>query len=949
MPEMSRKHFLFLTLHKILNLTHMKLFRKSAPEENKPNQPTVSLCPEEKTTYLKQELSAEEAARQWFAGQFGTEMPEEITRLFRKIAQAEVQRQKAGEQLLDENALKRLQDAIRLNKTKLRNITQTLEGLQAQKEWYHKFKELNSTQEKFRQAFFESNKNYNAHLREIKELERFEAFEEVIGNYQRIKTKENLLLEVREKGSQHSAQLFEAQNTDKEKQRQAESCAKKLKEDLHHLQIMQRTLQEGYRLLTILELDETNLKDLDIYQTRIERMLATNAQRDNETKEELEECSKQAAREQLLKQNLESHQKMLEKGEAILVRLSFLLSFKVYKEQLQKEIEQTQKKQQEQDEKLYQLFLESKNIDAQINTLHSELQVHQKSIVGMNSYNLQQRAINLKSRQEMLTNATKLWKKIADGYSRVDETGQEIMRMRHHHETLKAQIAQLEPEITGLQTQCEELKYAYTLSKSQDVMQLRNDLQEGVSCSVCGATHHPYHSDTLLEQSQLIGGIKRDFEQTTTNLKNKQDLLNDLKQELATEGGRIEMEHKALDTYKQILQEDVSHWETFVHLDRSFKDCSASTNFEGRRIMLQQLAEKNGLDAEEAQKELDTFNFHQSNINSINEEIARKELGKNSLTVRLNEVNTGCQVIAYRLEQLRQELTHINSQFSELFEETDRMMTLANWYKVWLENPENIRIYIQQHMEQWFNLKTEMSQTANRLTRLQTQQEMLRQQAQTLEKQRNMISEKIEQLHERNELTRNQLHKLFPNGEVEACNKELLDRLQLSEEQQEKVDRQAQEAHAASAYRQGYTQRMTDTVQELEAQIAKERSELDVWIRKYNAAHSPVQFSELEQIFNSATDWNAIRKEIRELKLQNLLAEARVNETRVALAAHQVNAFSQGQETEDRTAALNTEIARLESEQEQIRTHIAGYQAKLDAHELCLQKQTERTASRPTF
>ena len=51
--------------------------------------------------------------------------------------------------------------------------------------------------EKYRQAFFESNKNYSAHLKEIKELERFETFEAVQGNYQRIKAKENVLQFIR--------------------------------------------------------------------------------------------------------------------------------------------------------------------------------------------------------------------------------------------------------------------------------------------------------------------------------------------------------------------------------------------------------------------------------------------------------------------------------------------------------------------------------------------------------------------------------------------------------------------------------------------------------------------------------------------------------------------------------------------------------------------------------
>ena len=157
----------------------MKFFRKSAPEKIEQPDSPVPTVSTDITSTITPNLTPEETARQWFAEKFGTDMPEEVTWTFRQIAQAEAKRQKAGEQVLDPNELKRIQDSIRLYKTKLTNITQTLNGLQAQKEWLHKFKELNATLEKYRQAFFESNKNYSAHLKEIKELERFETFEAV--------------------------------------------------------------------------------------------------------------------------------------------------------------------------------------------------------------------------------------------------------------------------------------------------------------------------------------------------------------------------------------------------------------------------------------------------------------------------------------------------------------------------------------------------------------------------------------------------------------------------------------------------------------------------------------------------------------------------------------------------------------------------------------------------
>ena len=87
-----------------------------------------------------------------------------------------------------------------------------------------------------------------------------------------------------------------------------------------------------------------------------------------------------------------------------------------------------------------------------------------------------------------------------------------------------------------------------------------------------------------------------------------------------------------------------------------------------------------------------------------------------------------------------------------------------------------------------------------------------------------------------------------------------------------------------------------------------------------------------------APQFDKIKTEHYEPAFDVALAEARADEARLALAAHQVNALSQGQDKEDRTAALNTEIARLESEQDNILVQIAGCQAKLEAHETRLRK-----------
>ena len=344
------------------------------------------------------------------------------------------------------------------------------------------------------------------------------------------------------------------------------------------------------------------------------------------------------------------------------------------------------------------------------------------------------------------------------------------------------------------------------------------------------------------------------------------------------------------------------------------------------------------MDAEDAQKELDTFNYHQSNINALNEKIALKEQEKDEIAVRLNEVNTGCQVVAYRVEQLQQSLSRTNGQYSELFEEIDKMMAISNWYKVWTENPENLRIYIQQQMERWFSLKKDMAETKNETIRLQTLQETTDRYIQALCKQRDFINGKIERMSEYRNQIHEQLYKMFREGDVEDYNENGIRHFMFLGRTKGRGPAQSGRNTCPGSP----TPRLQPTYDRHGSGTRNANrpraSELDIWIRKYNALHSPVQFSELEQTFNSTTDWNALRQEIRTLTLQNMLAEARADEARLALAAHQVNALSQGQDKEDRTAALNTEIARLESEQDNILVQIAGCQAKLEAHETGLRK-----------
>lgn len=920
----------------------MKLFQRNTPkntsDEHTPQTPTTTTETVPADTNDTTELTPEEAAKRWFQLHYNTDFPDELKRLFRHWTAIEAKRQKVGEHILDANEQRRIQDGLRLYQTKLTNVNQTLESLQSQKEWLYKFDVLNNNLNKYRQEFFEANKEYNSHLKEIKELEQFESYESILANYEHIKLYKALREKLLSRIYETNTRINDLEHTLSDAKKDFEN-KKKTYTDYQELVLQQQErLANGYRLQANLAMLEDNINELNNILHQNEKLLTPLTQSASEQEVEIQKTIREKNELQIQMQNMDSMQKMIEKGDVIMTKLKFLYAQKNRKEQLRILLEEAIKKQTDQNNKLNKLFTTSKEIDAQINALQSELQVHLKSIVGMNSYMLQQRAMTLKSRKDQLTSAARLWKQITQGYQLIDEKNQKIVRMQLHTENLKYEITPLATEVSGLQKQCEELKYAYTLSKSQDVMQLRKDLREGTNCCVCGATHHPYHSDTLLEQSKLIGEMKSEYDQAANELKNKSKTLEGLQHELAVEEGRLEIAYQALIEFKKIQQEHIANWSNFTSLDRSFNECSPSSNHEARRSMLQQLIEKTEIDAENAQKELDNFNFHQSNINALNEKLSAKEQEKGEIIIHLNEVNTGCQVLAYRVDQLQQAHTRANEHYSALYEEIDKLMCISNWFKIWSEGPENLYIHIQQLMELHANTESKIRENKIKELRQRAEYDLTQNSIKQLQRQRRYLITEIERLSEYRDQDRSQLAKSFINSDIKAYNQKLLDKLILAENEKDTANERYKTILADLQLQKGIHQHQQDQDKELETDIAEENSTIDLWIQTYNSQHSPIQFSEIEHTFLSKRDWNALRQEIRELTLKNRVASARADDARLALAAHQINALSSGTDKENRTAALNAEIAKLEADQQDIQMHIAGLRAQIAAHELSIQK-----------
>ncbi len=846
-------------------------------------------------------------------------------------------RQQRPRELMNAQQLQRTREAKRLAETKRNNLEESIQRLRDQQEWLRKYTQLTLRLKEEKNRLYQLNKEQNLMYREEQDLLRYESFETIQGDFERMLILKKLVEENRREQSGLGLEMESLQHQWEEqlrrmKQRMDEHA--KAATLLHQSQdqIAQAHFLDG-------RMDSLS-KELDM----LKELSAQYAQR----KEAIEQQSEAQAEENELlraelerlragRQSIEMYESMIAHAESILVQLDHLTELRTSLNTYTHKQQERGKKQNELNEQLGRIFKQYQEVEAQLQTLNDELHVHRRDTKGQDSYQLQERAMKLKSRHHMLLSAMSLWNRISTGYTIIEEKRQQLNTFRLKIEHADEGLRKLDSEINLLGRMCHEKEYTYLLSKGQDIIQLRADLHEGTNCPVCGATHHPYHSDTMLEQSKLINEFKTEYELLHAELQSKEALRTDLRLELSEMQGQRKAEEATLLTALQRQEEDVKEWQFFSTLDLSFQDCTSGTNREARMSMIRQLIVNTTKDVEEAQQQLDTFNYRQGRITELLEKISALEQQKNDLSTRLNEVNTGCQVIAGQVDYMQDSIDHANRQFRQQYEALNALMTIPEWFGEWERNNENLKQRILQLSDSWAAVNKNIAHTAedlhqgeNNLAALDAQ---IREAAHTIENlasRRKECANLIEEYRNRHEKAvgpmpaKDFYQQLHSQMTAAAQN--------LSREQDHSVQlRQTIDS------RQGRIDTIAQWNDLINEQHALQRQKLDLWIHNYNAQHPPVQYTELEQIFRHGNDWNALRQRVRTLHTDILLCQSKIEQMQAELTVMQAeNGRVSMQMQEDDAnvqASLISQRTSLEQKLHEITLQIARLDIALEEHE----------------
>jgi DNA repair exonuclease SbcCD ATPase subunit len=835
--------------------------------------------------------------------------------------------------MLNATQLQRVKETKRLAETKLSNIEESLAQLRKQQEWLRRYNKLKLELKQEKVNLFELNKQKASMAEDIRQLERFEMFESIQGTFQRLGILEKLTDQNKRSLSlleRESDEVRQAWTRQEKLQSQMENQRKSAEERLYNIHDQ---IFHAFTLLGSNQAYEEEIGNLAELSEKARQQVSRLESITSEVEQQIDILSEELTRHKAERQSMEMHEKMIRHAERILLQLDYLQDIEEQQQKTKNLQADVLQKQNEENKLLERVFSKYQEVISEIETLDGELQTHKASIRGQESYKLQERAMQLKSKKQMLISAQSLWHQISVGYNIIEEKTKTLNELRLHIDNTERNIREMETEVGKLSRICHEKEQTYLLSKGQNIIQLRADLKEGISCSVCGATHHPYHSDTMLDQSKLISEFKTDYELLSAELRGKRQQLDDLRLDLAESKGKQFSEESSLKDICIRQNDDVKEWGIYAPLDPSFKDCSASTNQNARMAMIRHMIESTANDAENAQKELDAYNFHIAQISRLSEELQAFELQKKDLSIRLNEVNTGCQVRVGQVERVMAMIDNENTRFSEVYHHLEASIAIRDWKSIWDNNHEALREQIVTLTNTWKTVNSQILKEEQELTLYKAQHETLLQEFKTFRHYLELVENRTGDRQNRIDENENTIKQTVG----EAGPKQLYDEayLQMANAKQAEKNEweETQKIQVEMNYLRGRNEFHNIYGKELSEKLSEEHSRLDLWIRNFNMHHPPVQYTELQEVFSEEKDWIAVRSRIQQVQKDIIRCQTRVDEMNSRFIALQAEGNYHNADNESLQESLAAQMENLEGKLHDVMMQIARLTVALEDHE----------------
>lgn len=844
--------------------------------------------------------------------------------------------------MTDETHEKTLREQKELQ-TQIEEVTQRRDEARLSVMWINEFEEAqNDLFQKTRQKE-DAEKLHNSRRADEHNLEMFDKVQPVQMLYNDIQNMRRTTANTREQIDQANRELVAASQRQQTARKDYERAVERREEAVRQLEAQKETIEQGYELMGEIKTSAQNIERQQNVVTDCERVLKGRGDSCAEKERQLRDLEDKHGNDKFHRQTLVAHHRMFENFSIVKDRLNDFSTETANKEELHKRLEQKMMQQSQLQQSVDNLEREMRDSQTKMTALRNVIDVHRQAVRGIDGPELQQRTLESKERLQLLLRAEKLWDRISEANEAISARQAKYNRDEVEIEQLRGLVQAKVLEINRLAEENERRQQALALSQSKDVEGLRKQLQEGTACPICGAAHHPYHTETESASGELMSSLSYEAKESTNRLTQQEEQLRQLEIKLS----RMETQHKAdmeyLDERRAHLRDDVEEWKNYTTLDNSFADSTAGVNGHARQITISMLIDKSRRESLEYGKQLREYNNHQNHINRLNEEISALDVNLNEGKERHSTFKSEYLIVQATVEDLRRAVELSDRKYHQLYHDLNELITLPNWLDEWKKNAEDfaqrlngleadwqrVNNVLANNDEQIMNMRVE-------LNRLQLSESEARRQLQEAD---DLLKQEVSNMKQKER----DFKKVFGEGGPQQMQNDLESNVAHSRSEEEKARRQLDDKTAEVQRIAGMKAQLETLLQKQDSTLQNLQSNLDTWIREYNMTNSPLQMSELASLFAAENDYIKLRISIDKVRHAHQEAVQDLDAARQRidrLKQRKEMPRTGGDEGRD---MLEQEIERLTVQLTQMNRQYQEVSSMLLRHEMCLKRVEQLT------